>query len=140
MRLTREGREEKRRAARAAAEGAIALDRINEFRLMAAWLWHMTFDPMNAAWEPAAIMAAYREWKRWMPFMHFFATHGVLHLDCPRPACRRARRCACDSMRCVRREPLSEHELREGRGCFSAFMHCMSRPEDESEQEVRGGA
>ena len=140
MRLTREGREEKRRAARAAAEGAIALDRINEFRLMAAWLWRTTFDPMNAVWEPAAIMAAYREWKRWMPFMHFFATHGVLHLDCPRPACRRARRCACDSMRCVRREPLSEDELRAARAAFGDFMHLMSRPEDESEQEVRGGA
>lgn len=139
MRLTPEGRKVQRLAAQAAAEGAIVADRINEFRLIAAWLWRTTFDPMNAAWERAAIMAAYHEWKRWLPFMHFFATHGVLHLDCPRPACRRARRCVCDSMRCVRDEPLSEDELRVGRAAFGDFMHFMKQPEDESEQEVRGG-
>lgn len=140
MRLTPEAHEAQRRAARAAAEGALIADRINEFRLMAAWLWRTTFDPMNAAWEPAAIMAAYHEWKRWLPFMHFFATYGVLHLACPRPPCRRARRCACDSMRCVRYEPLSEDEARAGRAAFGDFMHFMKRPETESEQAVRGGA
>src|SRR6185312_2450611 len=123
-----------RLAAQTAAEGAIVAGRINECRLIAAWLWRTTFDPMNAAWERAAIMAAHREWKRWLPFMHFFATHGVLHLDCPRPACRRAHRCACDSMRCVRNEPLSEDEARAGRAAFGDFMHFVSRPEDESEQ------
>ena len=140
MRLTREGREQKRHAAQAAAEGAIVAGRINECRLIAAWLWRSTFDRMNSAWEPRAIMAAYFEWKRWLPFMHFFATYGVLHPGCNRPACRRARRCACDSMRCVRYEPLSEDELRAGRRAFGDFMHLMKQPEDESEQEVRGRA
>ena len=124
----------------AAAETRLLSARIDECRLIAAWLWASTFDAMMQADSRAAIKAAWRRWKEALPFKHFFATYGVLHLGCKRPACRRARRCACDSMRCVRYETLSREEALEGQICFNRFVYCMRAPEDESEQRVRGGA
>jgi hypothetical protein len=111
---------------------------VDECRLIATWLWHDTFGRLQTLWDPAEIMAAWREWKKMLPFMHFFATLGVLHLDCRRPVCKRARRCACDSMPCVRHRVLSRNEALEGRICFNDFVYCMRAPEDESDQAVRG--
>jgi hypothetical protein len=122
----------------AAAEAQSLSAKINECRLIAAMLWHSNFDRMNEAQGRAAIEAEYRKWKAAMPFMHFFATYGLKHFDCPRACCKRARRCACDSMRCVRHETLSAEEERAGRLAFHRFIDVMAAPEDESAQAVTG--
>ncbi|HVV01884.1 MAG TPA: hypothetical protein VHH88_11020 [Verrucomicrobiae bacterium] len=122
----------------AAADAKFLSAKINECRLIAAMLWHSNFDRMNEAQGRAAIEMEYRAWKRALPFMHFFATYGVLHFECPRACCKRARRCACDSMRCVRFETLSRDEMLEGRAAFNRFVYCMRAPENESGQGVVG--
>jgi hypothetical protein len=122
----------------AAADAQILSAQINECRLIAAMLWHNNLGRMNEAEGRAAIEREYRKWKRALPFMHFFATYGVLHFECPRACCKRARRCACDSMRCVRHEVLSAEEEQEARVAFHRFIDFMRAPESESGQGVRG--
>jgi hypothetical protein len=122
----------------AAADAKILSAQIDECRLIAAMLWHSNFSRMNEAVGRAAIEREYRKWKTALPFMHFFATYGLKHFDCPRACCKRARRCACDSMRCVRHEVLSAGEERAGRLAFRRFLDIMGAPESESAQRVAG--
>src|SRR5262249_4340144 len=124
----------------AAAEARILSAKINECRLVAVWLWRSAYDAILAAEIGPATEAAFRRWKAAMPLMHFFATYGVLPFACTRPVCRRARRCACDSMRCVRYETLSNEEELEARAIYYDFIRFMKAPEEESDQEVSGRA
>jgi hypothetical protein len=70
--------------------------------------------------------------------MHFFASEGVLHMDCPRPVCKRAKRCACDSMRCVRHEVLTSAEEAKARADYGEFIARMTAPETEASPSFRG--
>lgn len=141
----RTGPEARMNAARAAAEAhdaraissvvqehawiAILLARDNETRMDAA-----------SGRGRAALEAAWAERMRRMPIVRYFATFGLLHLDCPQGGCKRAQRCAGLSLACTRNHVLSGEEEAHARARFRAFMDIMREPETESEQEVGGGA
>lgn len=120
-----------------AADDAAFLAHVAKCRAIALVLWQDCYDRLCAE-KGEAVMEAYAAWKRLRPFMHFFASEGVLHMDCPRGVCKRARRCACDSMRCVRHEALTSAEEAKARADYGDFLALMRAPETEEEQRLNG--
>jgi hypothetical protein len=116
-----------------AEDNAAFLNHVEKCRAIALVLWQDCYERLSAS-RGCAAMEAYRAWKALRPLMHFFASEGVLHMDCPRSVCKRARRCACDSMRCVRHEVLTGAEEAEARADYRAFLALMRAPETEEEK------
>jgi hypothetical protein len=116
-----------------AEDDAAFLAHVAKCRAIALVLWQDSYDRLCAA-KGRAVLEAYQTWKSLRPLMHFFASEGVLHMDCPRPVCKRARRCACGSMRCVRHEVLTSAEEVQARADYREFLALMTAPETEEEK------
>lgn len=114
-------------------DNAAFVAHVEKCRAIALVLWQDCYDRLRASRGRAA-MEAYEAWKALRPLMHFFASEGVLHMNCPRGVCKRARRCACDSMRCVRHEVLTSAEEASARADYREFIALMRAPETEEEK------
>lgn len=86
----------------------------------------------------AALEAAWAEQMRRMPFIRYFSTFGLLHLDCPQGGCKRAQRCVALSLACTHNRVLSSEEEAHALARFREFMDIMSKPETESEKALSG--
>lgn len=86
----------------------------------------------------AAIEAEWRECKRRIPLIQFFASRALAQLACSHPACKRARRCAYAGLRCLRGRTLNREEEVAARHDYAEFIGIMTAPEDESEQALGG--
>lgn len=78
----------------------------------------------------AAMEAAFALQKKRAVLAQFFASRALIHVGCPLPMCKRARRCASPSLRCVRGFVLTPEEEAAARARFRAFIACMTAPEE----------